>query len=81
MFLFHNRVSQCLACYWGWSCQFVFVGSTVWLPYLLELFLIIIIIIIIIIIEQLYAVTALLYDLVQQCAIHPQNELISTKLR
>jgi hypothetical protein len=33
MFLFHNRVLQCLACYWGWFCQFVFVGSTVWLPY------------------------------------------------
>jgi hypothetical protein len=24
---------------WGWSCQFVLVGSTVWLPYLLDLFL------------------------------------------
>jgi hypothetical protein len=38
MFLFHNRVLQCLACYWGWSCQFVFAGSTVWLPYLLACF-------------------------------------------
>jgi hypothetical protein len=35
MFLFHNRVLQCLACYWGWSCQFVFVGSTVLLLLLL----------------------------------------------
>jgi hypothetical protein len=33
-----------MACYWGWSCQFVLVGSTVWLPYLLQLFLLIIII-------------------------------------
>jgi hypothetical protein len=41
MFLFHNRVLQCPTCYWGWSCQFVFVGSTVWLPYLLDLFLLI----------------------------------------
>jgi hypothetical protein len=43
MFLFHNRVLQCLACYWGWSCQFLFVGSTVWLPYLLDLFLLILV--------------------------------------
>jgi hypothetical protein len=43
MFLFHNHVLQCLACYWGWSCQFGFVGSTVWLPYLLDLFLLILV--------------------------------------
>jgi hypothetical protein len=43
MFLFHNRVLQRLACYWGWSCQFVFFGSTVWLPYLLDLFLLILV--------------------------------------
>jgi hypothetical protein len=41
MFPFHYRVLQCVACYWGWSCQFVFIGSTVWLPYLLDLFLLI----------------------------------------
>jgi hypothetical protein len=39
VFPFYYRVLQCLACYWGWSCQFVLVGSTVWLPYLLDLFL------------------------------------------
>jgi hypothetical protein len=43
MFLFHKRVLQYLACYWGWSCQFVFVGSTVWLPSLLDLFLLILV--------------------------------------
>jgi hypothetical protein len=32
MFPFHNHVLQCLVCYWGWSCQFVLIGSTVWLP-------------------------------------------------
>jgi hypothetical protein len=36
-------LSQCLACYWGWSCQFVLVGSTAWLPNLLDLFLLILI--------------------------------------
>jgi hypothetical protein len=43
MFRFHNCVLQCLACYWGWSCQFVFVGSTEQLPYLLNLFLLILV--------------------------------------
>jgi hypothetical protein len=38
MFPFHYRVLQCLACYWGWFCQFELVGSTVWLRYLLDLF-------------------------------------------
>jgi hypothetical protein len=42
MFLFHNRILR-LACYWGWSCQVAFVGSTVRLPYLLDLFLLILV--------------------------------------
>jgi hypothetical protein len=50
MFPFHYRVLQRLACYWGWFCQFVLVGSTVWLTYLLDLFLLILVHIVIIII-------------------------------
>jgi hypothetical protein len=41
MFAFHYRLLQCMACYWEWSCQFVLVGSTVRLPYLLDMFLLI----------------------------------------
>jgi hypothetical protein len=40
MFPFHYRVLQRLACYWGWSCQFVLVGSTVWLPYIIIIIII-----------------------------------------
>jgi hypothetical protein len=49
MFPFHYPGLQCLACYWGWSCQFVLIDSAVGLPYLLDLFLMMMIIIIIII--------------------------------
>jgi hypothetical protein len=38
MFPFRYPGLQCLACYWGCSIQFVLVDSTVWLPYLLDLF-------------------------------------------
>jgi hypothetical protein len=37
MFPFYFRVLQCLACYWGWSCQFVLVGSILLLLLLLSL--------------------------------------------
>jgi hypothetical protein len=29
----------CLACYWGWFCQFALTGSTVWSPCILDLLL------------------------------------------
>jgi hypothetical protein len=54
MFPFHQRLLQYLACYLWWSCQLALVGSTVWLPYLLDMFLLIYIIIIIIIISSYY---------------------------
>jgi hypothetical protein len=43
MFPFRYPGLQCRACYWGWSIQCVFVDSTVWLPYLLNLFLLILV--------------------------------------
>jgi hypothetical protein len=39
MFHFHYRVLQRLSCYGGWSCQFVIIGTTVWLLLLLLLLL------------------------------------------
>jgi hypothetical protein len=43
MYSFHYH-ELCLACCWEWFCQFALVDSTVWLPYLIDLFSIIIII-------------------------------------
>jgi hypothetical protein len=43
MFPFHFLRLLCLACYWGWFCRFALVDSTIWLPYLLELFLLILV--------------------------------------
>jgi hypothetical protein len=41
MFPFRYHGLQCLVCCWVWFCQFVLVDSTIWLPYLLDLFLLI----------------------------------------
>jgi hypothetical protein len=43
MLSLHYHELQCLICYWEWFCQFAHVASTVWLPYLLDLFLLILV--------------------------------------
>jgi hypothetical protein len=43
MFLFHYHSLWCPVYCWGWFCQFTLVQSTIWLPCLLELFLLILV--------------------------------------
>jgi hypothetical protein len=42
MFLYHYHGLWCLVYWWGWFCQFALV-STIWLPCLLNLFLLILV--------------------------------------
>ena len=43
VFPFHYHGLWCLVWCWGWLCQFVLVDSTIWLPCLLDSFLVILV--------------------------------------
>ena len=43
MFLFHYHGLWCLVYCYGWFCRFALVDSTIWLPCLLDLFLLILV--------------------------------------